>query len=61
MAEIINLRQARKRKVREDKAAAAAQNRTAFGRTKQERTLEEARRDLEQRRIEGHKRDPEAE
>jgi hypothetical protein len=57
MAEIINLRQARKRKARSDKEAEAARNRAAFGRTREERKLEEARRALDERRIEGHKRD----
>ncbi len=57
MAEVINLRQARKRKARDDKEAKAAENRIAFGRTKHERDLAEARKELERRRIEGHKRD----
>jgi hypothetical protein len=61
MAEIINLRRTRKHKARADKETKAAENRVAFGRSKHERVLEEARRDLEQRRIDGHKRDPEAE
>jgi hypothetical protein len=61
MAEIINLRQVRKRKMRADKEAKAAENRAAFGRTKHERNLEEARRTLEERRIEAHKRDPDTE
>ena len=34
MAEIVNLRQARKAKKRRDKAAKAAENRVRFGRTK---------------------------
>jgi hypothetical protein len=57
MAEIINLRQARKRKARSDKEAKAAENRVTFGRTKEERRLAEAERDLAARRLEGHKRD----
>lgn len=57
MAEIINLRQARKRKQRAEKEARASENRTAFGRTKAERTLGEAQKDLVDRRLEGHKRD----
>jgi hypothetical protein len=59
MAEIVNLRQARKRKARADKEARATENRVAFGRTKEERTLSEARKDLETRRLEAHKRDDE--
>ena len=57
MAEIVNLRQARKRKARLDKEAAAAENRIAFGRTKAERKASEARTELDARRLEGHKRD----
>ncbi len=62
MADIVNLRQARKRKVRAAKEAQAEANRTAFGRTKEERRLGEARKDLEARRLEGHRlreKDPE--
>jgi hypothetical protein len=57
MAEIVNLRQARKQKARSDKEAKAAENRLAFGRTKAERTLSEARTGLDARRLEAHKRD----
>ena len=57
MGEIINLRQARKAKSRSDKDAKAAQNRVEFGRTKVERKLIEAERELAARRIEGHRRD----
>jgi hypothetical protein len=57
MAEIINLRQARKRKARADKDAKAAENRVAFGRTKEERRLSAAEKTLNLRRLEGHKRD----
>ncbi len=62
MADIVNLRQARKRKARADKEAQAQANRVAFGRTKEERRLGEARKDLEARRLEGHRlreKDPE--
>jgi hypothetical protein len=61
MAEIINLRRARKQKVRTEKDARAAENRAAFGRTKAERSLTEARREIDLRRIEGHKLDQEPE
>lgn len=40
-AEIINLRQVRKRRAREARAAEAAENRTRFGRTRGERTRDE--------------------
>ena len=57
MAEIVNLRQARKRKARDDKDKAAEANRLAFGRTKAEKQatkLEKARADAI---LDGHKRD----
>lgn len=56
-AEIVNLRQARKRKARDDKGKAAEANRLAFGRTKAEKQvtkLEKARVDKE---LDAHKRD----
>ena len=59
MAEIINLRRARKRKERAEKEAKAADNRLAFGRSKAERTLSEARKELAERRLDAHKRDEE--
>lgn len=40
MGTVINLRQARKRKQRADKAAQAAENRARFGRTKAERATQ---------------------
>jgi hypothetical protein len=58
MAEIINLRQARKNKARADKEARAEQNRVSFGRTKAEKTLTKTEQDLAKSRLEGHKRDP---
>ncbi|MXQ10127.1 DUF4169 family protein [Microvirga makkahensis] len=57
MAEIINLRQARKQKARAEKEARAEQNRVTFGRTKAEKSLTRAERELAQRRIDSHKRD----
>jgi uncharacterized protein DUF4169 len=59
MAEIINLRQARKRKARTDKEVRAAENRVAYGRTKEERSLTDARKDLDEKRLEAHRRDHE--
>ncbi|PVE25360.1 DUF4169 domain-containing protein [Microvirga sp. KLBC 81] len=57
MAEIINLRQARKQKARAEKEARAEQNRITFGRTKAEKDLTRAERDLARRRLDSHKRD----
>jgi hypothetical protein len=59
MAELINLRRARKRKERAVKEAEAAENRTAFGRGKAERVLSAAQRGIAERRLDGHKRDDE--
>ena len=57
MAEIINLRNARKQKARADKATQAEQNRITFGRTKAEKQLTAAEQALADKRIDGHKRD----
>jgi hypothetical protein len=57
MAEIINLRQARKQKARAEKEARADQNRVSFGRTKAEKELTKAEREKAQRHIDSHKRD----
>lgn len=57
MSEIVNLRQARKRKVRAEKEAAAAANRAKFGRTKSERKQTEAERARAARDLDGKKRD----
>ncbi|WP_404285866.1 DUF4169 family protein [Microvirga sp. RSM25] len=57
MAEIINLRQARKQKARAEKEARANENRVAFGRTKAEKNLSQAERDLAKSRLDSHKRD----
>jgi hypothetical protein len=59
MAEIINLRQARKQKARAEKEARADQNRIAFGRTKADKELTKAEREMARRRLDSHKRDDE--
>ena len=62
MAEIINLRQARKAKTRAEKDARAAENRAKFGRAKAERSVGDAEKILAERRLEGHRlRDSEKE
>jgi len=58
MAEIINLRQARKNKARAEKEARAEQNRISFGRTKAEKKLTKAEQDLAKSRLEAHRREP---
>ncbi|GLQ57790.1 DUF4169 family protein [Devosia nitrariae] len=57
MADIVNLRRARKQKARSEKEVTAAENRVRFGRTKAEREREEAQKTLANKRIEAHKRD----
>ena len=55
-AEIVNLRQARKRRDRAEKEATAAQNRKVFGRSKADRRLQETIRDRENRQLDGLQR-----
>ena len=56
-ADIINLRQARKIRARDAAAKEAEANRLTFGRTKAEKALTKAERELAAGRIEAHKRD----
>ena len=55
MGEVVNLRRQRKRAAREREAAEAAGNRVLHGRSKAEREVEAARRDLDERRLEAHR------
>lgn len=55
MAEIINLRRARKTKARAQADAKADENRARFGRPKAERTLTAKIDDLAAKRLEGHR------
>jgi hypothetical protein len=57
MAEIINLRKARKAKARAEKEAEAAENRAKFGQRKEERSQSEAAKDLLDRKLDAHRRD----
>ena len=57
MAEIINLRQVRKAKTRDEKAKVADRNRAAFGQTKVERHAAEQRRAKIERHLDGARRD----
>ena len=57
MAEIINLRNARKHKARAEKAAQAEQNRILFGRTKAEKLKQAAEKAAADKHIDGHKRE----
>lgn len=55
MADIVNLRQARKAKAKQSKEAKAAANRVQFGRTKAEKTLSTAQKANRDKRLDGHK------
>lgn len=57
MTEIVNLRQARKRKSREDRERGAAANRARFGRTKTDREHVQKQADLEASKLAGHRLD----
>ncbi|QGM97638.1 DUF4169 family protein [Methylocystis parvus] len=57
MGEIVNLRRARKARDRREKEEAAQANRVAYGRTKAERELNEARKRLEAEKLDAHRRD----
>lgn len=57
MAEIINLRKARKKKARAEKEAEAAENRAKFGRPNEEQTQTEASKDLLDRKLDAHRRE----
>ncbi|WP_417669879.1 DUF4169 family protein [Roseibium sp.] len=56
--EIINLRQARKRKARSEREKTAEDNRIRFGRTKAEKQLTQKTEDLAERRLDAHRRVP---
>ena len=55
MAEIINLKQARKRKARDEKNKAAEANRRAFGRTKAEKQVTKLEKTRAEKLLDGHK------
>ena len=57
MAEIINLRNARKQKARADKEAQAQQNRALFGQTKAEKLRRASEKALADKHVDGHKKD----
>jgi len=57
MSEIVNLRQAKKRRARAEKEAKAAANRVEFGRSKAERKQTGAQRAKDKRDLDGKKLD----
>jgi hypothetical protein len=58
MAEIVNLRLARKARARAKDASRAAENRVRFGRTAANKSLERSREEKREREFESHRRDP---
>jgi hypothetical protein len=58
MADIVSLSKLRKTKARDAKAARAAANRAKFGRTKAEKAVEESRKSIAEKIVDGHKREP---
>jgi hypothetical protein len=56
MGDIVNLKRERKRVARKAEGAVADANRARFGRPAAERKLEDARSELERRRLDAHKR-----
>ncbi len=61
LAEIVNLRLARKRKARAQAAETAAQNRAAHGRTKAHKLHERLESERERRTMDGHLLDAQSE
>jgi len=57
MAEIVNLKRARKQKARAEAADAANANRLAHGRTKVEKSLTKAEQAKAKARLDAHKRE----
>ena len=58
MGEVVNLRRARKAKLRDAAATQAAANRAAFGRTKAEKAIDDAARQRASRELDGARREP---
>lgn len=61
MADIVNLRQARKNKARAENERAAEQNRALHGRSKAEKTRDRLAAEQAARFVEGHQREHRAE
>lgn len=58
MAEVVNLRQARKQRARAGKQRKAGENRARFGRTKAERTAAADTTERRDRTLDGARREP---
>lgn len=59
MGNIVNLRSVRKRRMREDDARRAEENRARHGRTKADKKRDQVEADRLLAHVEAHKRDPE--
>ena len=57
MAEIVNLRQARKRKSRDDKERVAEENRRSHGRGVVEKSATRLVKNLDEKRLDAHRRE----
>jgi hypothetical protein len=57
MADIVNLRRARKNKARAEAETEAAAKRLQHGRTKTEKKLSKSVKEAAERKLDGHKRD----
>ncbi len=57
MADVVNLRQFRKQKARDDREAAAEQNRALHGRTKAEKERDRIAAERAGKFVDGHRRD----
>ncbi|PZV35368.1 DUF4169 family protein [Mesorhizobium kowhaii] len=58
MADIVNLRQARKQKARDEKVRVAEQNRALHGRSKAEKKRDRTIADKSDKFVAGHRREP---
>jgi hypothetical protein len=57
MGDVVNLNKYRKKKAREEREKLAAHNRNKHGLTPAERALRERKRELQDKRLDGHKLD----
>jgi len=58
MADIVNLRQARKQRARDEKVRAAERNRALYGRSKAEKQRDRLIADKAEKFVAGHRLDP---
>ncbi|MGX7873476.1 DUF4169 family protein [Mesorhizobium sp. ORM6] len=58
MADVVNLRQARKQRTRDEKVRVAEQNRALYGRSKADRQRDRLMADKAEKFVAGHRLDP---